>query len=549
MVVDGEDAMNIYDWKIGSRLGLSYGLLLLLMSGTTALGFWLLGDLGDATDRMLADGIGMERLVTDWRSSTQLNGVRSIAVAGAAAGSDTAAMERDIAATSQHIGTLTKTLEAHPRKADAQATYDAALALRREYVAARGAVFAAKQNGDLQLVARLLTTRMEPALANYLLGMQALGERYAKDATDVVADVGARDVIGQRILLSIWCASMLIGVASAIGMTRSISVPMRRAIDIAEAVADGDLTGKISVRSRDETGELLRALQKMNANLVGIVGQVREGTDLIGVASREIADGNMDLSSRTEQQASALEQTASSMEELTSAVRDSADNARQAHAMALASAELAGTGGTAVAKVVATMGAISASSEQIVSIIEVIDGIAFQTNILALNASIEAARAGEQGRGFAVVAAEVRNLAQRSTAAAREIKHLIAASVRTVDTGAALVSEAGTTMQGVVDSIGRVTAIVHDIMVASADQRVGIEQVNQALAQMDGVTQQNAALVEQAAAGSQSMQEQAVMLSDAVCQFKVPASAARKVDHVQSLPTRGARAAPPPVLI
>ena len=303
--------------------------------------------------------------------------------------------------------------------------------------------------------------------------------------------------------------------------TRSITVPLAQAVNVTRIVASGDLTQKIDAHSKNETGDLLRALRDMNANLAGIVSNVRTGTDSIKVSSTEIAAGNQDLSSRTEQQASSLEETASSMEELTSTVKQNADNARQASQLAVSASEVAVKGGTVVSEVVNTMSAINESAKKIVDIIGVIDGIAFQTNILALNAAVEAARAGEQGRGFAVVAAEVRNLAQRSAAAAKEIKTLIGDSVEKVDAGTKLVDQAGATMDEVVTSVRRVTDIISEIAAASDEQRAGIEQVNQAIAQMDQVTQQNAALVEEAAAAADAMQQQSVGLEQLVSVFKV----------------------------
>jgi methyl-accepting chemotaxis protein len=277
----------------------------------------------------------------------------------------------------------------------------------------------------------------------------------------------------------------------------------------------------VAVDRRDETGSLMAALKHMNDSLRTIVGKVRAGTDAIGTASREIASGNLDLSARTEQQASALEETAASMEELTVTVKQNADNARAANQLAISASEVATEGGAIVAQVVDTMGAIHASATRIVDIIGVIDGIAFQTNILALNASVEAARAGEQGKGFAVVAAEVRNLAHRSAAAAKEIKALIDDSVGKVGAGGKLVDQAGAAMQAIVESIRRVTDIMGEITGASQAQAAGIDQVRQAIVQMDGVTQQNAALVEQAAAAAQALQDQAADLSQVVSVFRL----------------------------
>jgi methyl-accepting chemotaxis protein len=304
-------------------------------------------------------------------------------------------------------------------------------------------------------------------------------------------------------------------------LARGIVRPIRAAVALAETVASGDLTHAIEPSARDETGALLRALRHMNDSLVHIVSDVRAGTDTIADASAEIAAGNLDLSARTEQQAASLEETAASMEELTGTVRQNADNARQANQLAITASDVAREGGAVVGQVITTMGSINASSRKIVDIIGVIDGIAFQTNILALNAAVEAARAGEQGRGFAVVAAEVRTLAQRSAAAAKEIKTLIGDSVDQVDAGARLVDQAGATMAQVVESIRRVTDIMAEITHATAEQRGGIEQVNQAIGLMDAATQQNAALVEQAAAAAASMQHSASGLAQVVGVFKV----------------------------
>jgi len=330
-------------------------------------------------------------------------------------------------------------------------------------------------------------------------------------------------------------------------LMRAIVNPLNEAITVANAVASGDLTSRIEVNSTNETGRLLQALKTMNENLQDLVGKVRLSTDQISTASGEIATGNSDLSQRTEEQASSLEETASSMEELTSTVKQNADNARQANQLASGASEIAAKGGTVVGQVVETMSSINESSKKIVDIISVIDGIAFQTNILALNAAVEAARAGEQGRGFAVVATEVRTLAQRSAAAAKEIKELINDSVSKVEDGTRLVDEAGSTMNEIVIAVKRVTDIMSEISAASQEQSSGIEQINQAVTQMDEVTQQNAALVEEAAAAAESMQEQAQALTQAVTRFKLsggshvasaPAKRNNRADTVAKLPNR-----------
>ena len=322
-------------------------------------------------------------------------------------------------------------------------------------------------------------------------------------------------------IIGVLAASILLGLTLAYWIANVVSSPLQYAVKVAQTVASGDLTSQIDVTSKDETGMLLQALKEMNASLLKVVSEVRNGTDQIASASMQIAQGNMDLSNRTETQASSLEETASSMEELTSTVRHNSDNARQANQLSISATQVAMKGGDVVSQVVDTMGSINASSKKIVDIIGVIDGIAFQTNILALNAAVEAARAGEQGRGFAVVASEVRNLAQRSASAAKEIKELINDSVEKVDQGSRLVDQAGNTMNEVVESVRRVSDIISEISAAGAEQSSGIDQINTAVTQMDQVTQQNAALVEEAAAAAKSLQDQAANLSEIVSVFKL----------------------------
>ncbi|WP_083444801.1 methyl-accepting chemotaxis protein [Herbaspirillum rhizosphaerae] len=331
---------------------------------------------------------------------------------------------------------------------------------------------------------------------------------------------GARAYVVAMIMLGLM---VIISVAVLYALYVLIKKQLDHGLVAAEKLATGDLTATLQVERDDEIGRLMAAINGIGQGLASVVGNVRSGTETINVASREIAIGNADLSSRTESQASSLEETASSMEELTSTVRQNADNARQANSLVTSASELAVKGGEVVGNVVHTMGSIKESSSKIVDIISVIDGIAFQTNILALNAAVEAARAGEQGRGFAVVASEVRSLAQRSATAAKEIKQLISDSVGKVDAGGKLVDEAGATMGEIVTSVKHVADIMGEITAASQEQSTGIEEVNRAITQMDEITQQNAALVEQAAAAAESLQEQADLLTQAVSVFKLSA--------------------------
>ncbi len=368
---------------------------------------------------------------------------------------------------------------------------------------------------------KVIATKIDPLQQKAILEINKLLDLQNAASQRLSAETESRGSRISMVLFTIGGAMLLIGAAFSVFMTRSITRPLREAVEIAQRVAAGELSYHDDVTGSDEISELLAALKDMNDSLHRIVSEVRIGTDAIATASGEISSGNSDLSSRTETQAGALEETASTMEELTSAVRHNADNAKQANTLVIAASDFAVKGGKEVNQVVSTMNSIKDSSRKIVDIIAVIDSIAFQTNILALNAAVEAARAGEQGRGFAVVASEVRNLAQRSAGAAKEIKTLIGDSVEKVDAGGKLVDAAGKTMDDIVTSVKRVADIMSEITAAGQEQSSGIEEVNRAITQMDEMTQQNAALVEQAAAAAESMEDQAASLAKIVSAFRL----------------------------
>jgi methyl-accepting chemotaxis protein len=530
--------------KIGKRLGLGFALILAMTVVISGVGAWRMNKIADRTKAMMAVPLAKERLITDWYSLNFASIRRTAAIVKSSDPSLGAYFKDDAAASVKKAAELLKKIE--PLVADSgpeKELFTSILNQRKAYSASRDGAVKAKADGNADEAARILDKEFTPAAQKYqdLLQDLVTMQRNSMDATAGSIDSNA-DSSTQLIVILCACAVALGGVMSWL-LTRGIVQPIRDAVKVAETVAGGDLTHVIEARTNDETGSLLRALRHMNDSLVGIVGQVRGGTDTIAIASREISAGNLDLSARTEQQAGALEETAASMEELTTTVKQNADNARQANQLAITASQVATQGGAVVSEVVTTMGAINASANRIADIIGVIDGIAFQTNILALNAAVEAARAGEQGRGFAVVASEVRNLAQRSAAAAKEIKELITASTANVDAGTKLVDQAGATMVQVVDSIRRVTDIMAEITSATQEQTGGIEQVNSAIAQMDQVTQQNAALVEEAAAAATSMQDQAATLAGVVSVFKLDRShdlGAVKAAPVSKAPARPA---------
>ncbi|KVK93552.1 chemotaxis protein [Burkholderia territorii] len=368
-----------------------------------------------------------------------------------------------------------------------------------------------------------IDNRCRPLLAQLVRATDAYATYTREREAQIAQAFADRYAVERNVLLAICAVAIVIAVGGGLWLTRKITAPIVAAVEVARTVANGDLGSRISVSGNDETRDLLDALHTMNARLIDIVGRVRDSSNSIAHAVGEIASGNLDLSQRTEEQAASLQETAATMEEFTSTVRLNAENAQQASTLAANASDVALRGSSVVGRVVETMTEIGNSSSKIADITGIIEGIAFQTNILALNAAVEAARAGEQGRGFAVVASEVRSLAQRSSTAAKEIKELISASVQTIQAGSALAGEAGETMSDVTRAVARVTDIMGEIAAASAEQSRGIDQVNLTITQMDQTTQQNAALVEQAAAASKSLEAQGRDLSETVSAFRMPA--------------------------
>jgi methyl-accepting chemotaxis protein len=525
--------------NIGKKIAIVFAVVLVLSTVITGVGLWQLSKVTASTKELMAVPLAKERLVSDWYRTIYGGSRRTLAIAKSSDNSLVAFFAEDSVTGSKEAGDLLKKVQQMLTSPQEEALLKQISEARDFYNVQKAAVAKAKEANDADAANQILTGKFMPASTKYQALLRDLVDmqRKAIDENAAAIDSAAATSIKLQIALTV----MLILLVTVLGwaLKSSIVGPLVSAICVARRVAKGDLTADVKVTSTDEVGQLLEALRDMNNALRGLVTDVIQGAGSIASASTEIADGNMELSSRTEQQASALEETASSMEELTSTVKQTSDNARQANQLAGSASDVAAKGGVVVRQVVETMASINTSSKKIVDIISVIDGIAFQTNILALNAAVEAARAGEEGRGFAVVAGEVRSLAQRSAAAAKEIKGLIDDSVGNVETGTALVAKAGTTMEEIVASITRVTDIMAEITSATSEQTMGIEQVNQAIAQMDQATQQNASLVEEAAAASETMQRQAADLAEAVRVFKLddkPVAPAAQAKRASSAP-------------
>ena len=519
--------MNLNNMKVGTRLALGFALVLVLLVAVAVVGILRMAQIQDRLDHVVSVSNVSTGLVVEMRNnvSDRLASLRVLTLM-----TDPADMEPEIVKfkeqTAKYDAAQAKLAALFATYANAQEK--ALLNQIKEHEAT--AMPAIGRATDLYLAAnamgatRVMIREVRPVQRKWTDALNALSALEDKQNAQSKADAETAFANARNFMLVLLVLAVVIGIVAAVVITRSLLKQLggepAYTAKIAGSIAHGDLSIVIDTKASDR-GSLLVEMKEMRNSLVGIVEQVRRGTETIGTASREIAAGNIDLSSRTELQASSLEKTASAMEELTATVKQNADSAREANALAATASDVARKGGDVVSQVVGTMGEINTSANKISDIIGVIDGIAFQTNILALNAAVEAARAGEQGRGFAVVASEVRNLAQRSAAAAKEIKTLIGDSVEKVERGSKLVGQAGVTMDEVVSSVKRVTDIMSEIANASAEQSAGIAQVNTSIIEMDSMTQQNAALVEQAAAAAQSLQDQAGELARVVSIFKL----------------------------
>jgi methyl-accepting chemotaxis protein len=537
--------MRLNNFKIAARLSIGFGLQLVLLLVLAGIALHSIRYLVEVIDTFADDQVQKLSKVGDWQisllqTSRQTRNVIIVETPELVGKELDALMQRrtDRRAFQEWLG---KTITSEAGKASLKT----ALAADAIYLPTEDELIKVARSGDMVRAKRVLLDSTRPRQLEYLDTVTKLLESQKALVVNSRAAADESYVEVRNTVIGFCLAALVIGLAAAYFITQSLVGPIRRASASARLIADGNLTETMQPPAgRDETTELLGALGAMQTNLVNIVSNVRRGSDAIASASSQISSGNSDLSGRTEQQASALQETAASMEELSSTVKQNADNARQANQLALTASTVAAKGGEVVAEVVGTMQGINDSSRKIADIISVIDGIAFQTNILALNAAVEAARAGEQGRGFAVVASEVRSLAQRSADAAKEIKNLISDSVGRVERGSHLVDQAGTTMSEVVTSIRRVTDIMGEISAASTEQSQGVEQVGEAVVQMDHTTQQNAALVEEMAAAASSMNSQAEELVNVVSVFKLPATQLGEMSPGGAAPAPSFKSAP-----
>ena len=538
--------MKLNRLRIGTRLGAGFALLLALVASMLVVGvvqFRSLTAMNAQSDAAAARAAEIER----WSAATTLNLMRAMTVGRSGYHAATVAyLEPQMKATSEQITVLQKAVEQGISTPSERALFDDVSAKRKAYLEARAKAAEAFKGGHADEGGRIVEGPMSGGAAAYLEAIGKL-QALAKQGSDALAaKKESSTATAQAMLVGIGVVALAAGCLLAWAITLSVTQPLRRAIGAAERIAGKDLSQPVPDTERgDEIGSLLRALRAMQSSLVEMVREIHGGTVAVAHASGEIASASTDLSQRTEQTSSSLQQQASAMEEITAAVGQTAESARTANQLVASANEVAMRGGQVVSQVVSTMDEISASSKKIVDIIGVIDGIAFQTNILALNAAVEAARAGEQGRGFAVVASEVRSLAQRSAAAAKEIKSLIGSSVERVESGARLVGEAGGTMDEIVSSVQRVADIIGEVGAAADEQSRGIGQVNGAVAELDRMTQQNAALVEETAAAAESLKDHAARLAGLVSTFRTGEAGSAAADAIEKAQA-AARHGPPP---
>jgi methyl-accepting chemotaxis protein len=508
---------------IGIRLAIGFSFPLAMLFAVGGFSVWRLHNDRIATEHMVNVVMAKERLVTGWAASTDTNGARTMLVAETANPVRVKQIQEKIKATSGYISELQATLGKLEKNGAESAMLSEIADKRKVYIATRDEVFNLKKT-DQAAASDLIQSRLEPALDSYVASIGKLAAYEARTISEMRDELSSSTVKSQRLLMALSVLAAIIGGAVAVvigsGIRRQLGGEPAYAAAVADRIASGDLATDV-ILSGNGRANLLHSMKQMRDSLMRIVAEVRTATEAVASASNQISTGNTDLASRTAEQAASLQQSAASMEELATTIKSNSDNAREASKVAAMASDVAIRSGAAVSQVVETMGSINTSAQKIADIIGVIDSIAFQTNILALNAAVEAARAGEQGRGFAVVAAEVRTLAQRSASAAKEISVLITESVEQVRLGSAQVDQAGATMDDVVSSVQRVSAIIEEIRVASQEQATGVESVNQTVVHSGDVAQHNASLVEQTAIAAQSMQEQAAKLADLVRVFNV----------------------------
>lgn len=519
--------MKLNNIGIGLRLALGFGLLLLLTIIANVVAIIQFSQVKAINTRIIEQDWIKAEAASTINATTRAQVRRTFEIVLATDPTQIARADEYIESNKKIIVDAFAILEKLVALPEGKALVASIRQKREFYVTSFTRVRQLVSEGKREEAIALINSETLPAIDAMQAPITALADLQKKIVVASSAEAQKHINFARQLMIGLAILGLLIGVIAARLITRSITRPVEQALDLAQRVAEGDLTGSVQARGNDELGRLLQALQTMNGSLVRIVGDVRNGAETISTATTQIAAGNLDLSQRTEEQAAALEQTAASLEQLGATVKQNFEGSQQANRVAGAAAEVAVRGGTVVSQVIHTMEAINASSRKIADIIGVIDGIAFQTNILALNAAVEAARAGDQGRGFAVVASEVRSLAGRSAIAAKEIKGLIEASVGNVAQGCKLVEQAGSTMNEIVVNVRRVTDIMGELTASAGEQSSGIDQINQAVGQMDQVTQGNAALVEEAAAAAQSLDSQAKLLVQTVSVFRIDSERGR----------------------